>query len=143
MARQAQAGDTVRVHYTGRLADGTVFDSSAGREPLEFTLGAGAVIPGFDDGVTGMAVGDARTVEIPADQAYGAHREDLVLTLGRDRFPPGLDPAPGQQLQMQREGFAPLVVTVVEAGETEVTLDANHPLAGKALTFDLELVGID
>lgn len=138
---QAAAGDTVRIHYTGRLTDGTVFDSSAGREPLEFTLGEGQVIPGFEEAVTGMQPGDERTVTIPADQAYGALREDLLVSVPRTQFPPDIQPEVGQQLQMQQDGQA-FVVTVVEVADDAVTLNANHPLAGEDLTFDLALVEI-
>lgn len=138
----AMSGDTVRIHYTGRLADGTVFDSSDGREPLAFTLGAGQVIAGFDQGVTGMEVGDTKTIEIPAADAYGDRNDDMALTVGRDQFPPGLDPEVGQPLQLGMDDGQTMQVTVTEVTEDSVTLDANHPLAGKDLIFDLELVGI-
>lgn len=138
---QAQAGDTVRVHYTGRLTDGTVFDSSQGRDPLEFTLGEGQVIPGFDEAVSGMAPGDERTITIPADQAYGPRRDDLVFPVPREQFPAELEPEVGQQLQMS-QGNQVAIVTVREVSPEAVTLDANHPLAGSDLTFDLELVEI-
>jgi peptidylprolyl isomerase len=138
---QARSGDTVRVHYTGRLDDGTVFDSSDGRDPLEFTLGEGRVIAGFDDAVEGMAPGQERTVTIPSDQAYGPHRGELVLSVDRAQFPEHIEPEPGQQLQMSQQGQT-FVVTVREVTPATVTLDANHPLAGQALTFDLQLVEI-
>jgi peptidylprolyl isomerase len=118
-----------------------VFDSSDGREPLEFTLGAGQVIPGFDQGVTGMKPGDERVVNIPSDDAYGAHRDELVLRVPRSQFPDELAPELGQQLQMS-DGENTFVVTVVEVGDDAVLLDANHPLAGKDLTFQLRLVDI-
>lgn len=139
--RKASAGDTVQVHYTGTLDDGSVFDSSRAREPLEFTVGSGQVIAGFDDAVTGMSPGDEKTVRIPAEDAYGARRDDLTFTVGREQFPDDLDPEPGQQLQMSQEGQV-AVVTVAEVSGEGVTLDANHPLAGRDLTFDLQLVGI-
>lgn len=139
---EAKAGDTVRVHYTGTLADGSVFDSSRGREPLEFTLGEGRVIAGFDDAVTGMQEGEERQVIIPAEQAYGDRREELVLTVPRAQFPQGLDPEPGLQVQLSQGGQR-TVATITEVDDEAVTLDANHPLAGKELTFDLELVGIE
>jgi len=139
---EARSGDTVRVHYTGRLHDGTVFDSSHGREPLEFALGAGQVIAGFDDAVTGMSPGDSKTVTIPADEAYGSRDDSLVLRLAPQSFPPGLHPEVGQKLQMSQEGGDTFVVSVVEVTDEYVGLDANHPLAGKDLTFDLELVEI-
>jgi peptidylprolyl isomerase len=137
----AKNGDTVRVHYTGRLEDGEVFDSSHGRQPLEFTIGSGQVIAGFDQAVSGMETGAERTVTIPAEQAYGERRPELVLHVDREHFPDHLEPNVGQQLEMSR-GDDSFVVTVAEVGEGQVTLDANHPLAGKDLIFDLELVEI-
>lgn len=137
---QASHGDTVRIHYTGRLNDGTVFDSSEGRDPLEFVLGAGQVIPGFDAAVSGMEHGASKTVTIPADQAYGPHREDLLIPMGRSDLPEGLEPQVGQHLQMSTPDGQTFQVTVVESGEDKVVLDANHPLAGQDLTFDIELV---
>lgn len=141
MSQQASAGDTVRIHYTGTLADGSEFDSSRGRAPLEFTVGSGQVIPGFDRAVTGMRVGDAHTVTIPAAEAYGAHDPALVREVPRDQFPPQIDPAVGMQLQV-RGGGGPMVVTVRAVSERAVVLDGNHPLAGQDLTFALELVAI-
>lgn len=138
---EARAGDTVRVHYTGTLDDGSVFDSSRGREPLEFTVGAGQVIPGFDEAVTGMQPGEEKRVTIPADDAYGQRRPEMVGSIRREQFPPGIQPAVGQQLQMSQQGHT-FVVTVTEVSDDEVTLDANHPLAGEDLTFQLELVEI-
>ena len=140
---EAKQGDTVRVHYTGRLAGGDTFDSSRpeGREPLEFQLGAGMVIPGFDAGVTGMTVGESKTVTIPVDQAYGPKREELIVNVPLDQMPEGFEPTNGAQLLMQSEhGQQPVVV--VGTNETHVQLDANHALAGEDLTFDLELVEI-
>ncbi len=139
---QAKANDTVRVHYTGRLGDGTVFDSSREREPLEFTIGEGQVIPGFENGVIGMAPGDTRTLEIPAESAYGPYREDMLLDVSRDQFPDSIQPMVGQRLQLRQPDGQTMLVTVSAVGENEVTLDANHPLAGKDLIFDVELVGI-
>ena len=136
----ATDGDTVRIHYTGRLDDGTVFDSSEGRDPLEFVVGAGQVIPGFDQAVSGMETGEEKTVTIPAGEAYGAHREDLVFNLGRAEIPSGMDPQVGQRLQMATKEGQTFQVTVAEATDTNVVLDANHPLAGKDLTFDIHLV---
>ena len=141
MAEQARQGDTVRIHYTGTLADGSVFDSSEGREPLEFTLGGGQVIAGFDDAVTGMSVGQQKTVTIPADQAYGGRRDDLMLAVPRADFPPNISPEVGDQLQLG-DGGRTMVVTVREVSPDRVLLDANHPLAGEDLTFALELVEI-
>lgn len=139
---EAKAGDTVRVHYTGTRDDGSVFDSSEGREPLEFTVGAGQVIAGFDDAITGMQPGEEKKVTIPSDQAYGDRRDDLVLVVDRGQFPEGLDPQPGQQLQVS-QGDQSFVVTVRQVSEDAVVLDANHPLAGEDLTFQLRLVEID
>ena len=138
---EAKSGDTVRVHYTGTLGDGQVFDSSQGREPLEFTLGAGQVIPGFDEAVTGMQPGEEKSVTIPVDEAYGQRRPEMMGTVPRQQFPPEIQPAVGQQLQMS-QGGQNFVVTVTEVTDSEVTLDANHPLAGQDLTFQLELVEI-
>lgn len=137
----AKTGDTVRVHYTGTLDGGEVFDSSRGRDPLEFTLGAGQVIPGFEEAVAGMSMGDERRVTIPSARAYGERRDDLRVTVGRSEFPEGVEPAVGQHLEM-RQGEQRMVVRVAEIGDEEVVLDANHPLAGQNLTFDLELVEI-
>jgi peptidylprolyl isomerase len=138
---QAKAGDTVRIHYTGTLQDGTVFDSSQGRDPLEFTLGAGQVIPGFDTAVSGMEVGASRTVTIPAAEAYGPRRDDMILAIPRDQVPPHIAPTVGEQLQVG-QGQEQFLVTVAEVNDREVVLDGNHPLAGKDLTFALELVEI-
>jgi peptidylprolyl isomerase len=139
--KAAQTGDTVRIHYTGRLDDGQVFDSSEGHEPLEFTLGAGQVIPGFDQAVEGMTEGEEKRVTISAEEAYGPHREEMVLTVDRDELPEGVDPEVGQQYQMSQAGQT-FVVTVTDVTEAAIELDANHPLAGRDLTFDLQLVGV-
>ena len=138
----AQAGDTVRVHYTGTLDDGTVFDSSTGREPLEFTLGEGRVIAGFEEAVTGMEVGETKTSRIDADEAYGPRREDLLLDVPREQIPSEIDLQVGQQLTLQQPNGQAVPVTVAEFSDETVTLDANHPLAGEALTFELTLVEI-
>lgn len=136
----ASSGDTVHIHYTGRLEDGTVFDSSQGREPLVFVLGAGQVIPGFDEAVTGMSVGDAKTVTIPADLAYGHKRDEMILDFPLAELPRGVDPQVGQHLQMSTPEGQAFQVEVVARDDVSLTLDANHPLAGKDLTFDIELV---
>jgi peptidylprolyl isomerase len=139
---QAQVGDMVRVHYTGRLADGTIFDSSMEREPLEFTLGGGELIPGFEQAVLGMTAGESRTATILADQAYGPHRAERVIDVERHHLPPDLQPELGQRLQMSRPDGTTINVVVTMLTETQVTLDANHPLAGQDLIFDLILVEI-
>jgi FKBP-type peptidyl-prolyl cis-trans isomerase 2 len=139
---QAKKGDTVRIHYTGKLEDGTVFDTSDGREPLELTLGEGQVIPGFEEAVLGMNASDSKTTTIPSAEAYGPHRNEMVVEVDRGQFPPDITPEVGQQLQMQRPDGQKMVVAVTEVSESSVTLDANHPLAGKDLTFDIELVEI-
>jgi peptidylprolyl isomerase len=140
-AQAVKVGDTVRVNYTLRLEDGTVYGTTAGREPAKFTLGEGQLIPGFEEALLGMRVGDAKTVTIPPEKAYGAHRPELVLTGSRDRLPEGLEPVVGQQLKTTIRGQS-AVVTVTDVTETTVTLDANPALAGETLTFDIELVGI-
>lgn len=139
---QAKSGDTVRIHYTGTLSDGSTFDSSAGRDPLEFKLGSGQVIPGFDKAVDGMAVGEKKTVEIPADDAYGQRDPNGTQSFPRDKIPADVPLDIGTRLQLSGPAGQPIMVTVSEVTETEVILDANHPLAGKALTFELELVEI-
>ncbi|MEX2527142.1 MAG: peptidylprolyl isomerase [Gemmatimonadota bacterium] len=139
---KAVEGNTVRVHYTGTLQDGTVFDTSRKREPIEFTLGGGQVIPGFDEAVSGMTVGEKETATIPADQAYGPRQDELVLTVPRSNLPDGLSPEPGDQLQMTTQDGQAVPVKVAEVQDDAVILDANHPLAGEDLTFELELVEI-
>jgi len=139
---QAKSGDTVRIHYTGTLQDGAVFDSSEGRDPLEFQLGSGQVIPGFDDGVTGMTVGEKKTIEIPSDQAYGAINPQAMQDVPRAEIPDHIPLDLGTQLQVQAGNGQTMMVTVANVTEDTVTLDANHPLAGKDLTFALELVEI-
>jgi FKBP-type peptidyl-prolyl cis-trans isomerase 2 len=138
----AKSGDTVRIHYTGTLSDGSVFDSSEGRDPLEFTLGSGQVIPGFDNGVTGMKVGETKTIEIASDDAYGPVHEDARQDVPRAQIPDEIPLEVGIQLQMQSPTGQVVPVTVVAVTDEAVTLDANHPLAGKDLTFALELVSI-
>ncbi len=140
---QAKNGDTVQVHYTGTLDDGTEFDSSVGREPLVFTLGTGQVIAGFDQAVMGMQPGETKRVNIPADEAYGEYEEDLVFEVASEQLPSGFTPSLGEQYQMQQPDGQVVVVTVSEISPDGVTLDANHPLAGQDLTFELELVGIE
>jgi FKBP-type peptidyl-prolyl cis-trans isomerase 2 len=139
---EVKNGDTVRIHYTGTLADGSVFDSSEGRDPLEFTVGSGQVIAGMDAGLPGMRVGDKKRLEIPADEAYGPLNPEARQAIPREGIPDDSPLELGTQLQMQSPEGHVLPVTVVEVTEATVTLDANHPLAGKDLTFDIELVSI-
>jgi len=138
----AKDGDTVNVHYTGKLEDGTVFDSSVEREPLEFTLGAGTIVPGFEEAVRGMQAGQSKTVTIPSQEAYGPRRDEMVLVIERTELPPELKPDVGQQLQMQQSDGRAVSVLVTDVSETTITIDANHPLAGKDLTFEIELLEI-
>jgi peptidylprolyl isomerase len=130
---QAKIGDTVKVHYTGRLDDGSTFDTSIHRDPLEFTLGDGELIPGFGKAVLGMSPGDTKTATIPAEQAYGAHRPEMAIEVGRQHLPPTLQPYVGQRLQMTQQDGTPVPVLVMAVTDAQVTLDANHPLAGKDL----------
>ena len=139
---EAKAGDKVRIHYTGTLEDGSVFDSSEGRDPLEFTLGVGQVVPGFDKAVTGMAVGEEKTETIPAAEAYGARNPDAVQAFPRDKVPESVPLEIGTQLQLSGPAGQPIMVVVSEVTETEVILDANHALAGNDLTFQIKLVEI-
>jgi FKBP-type peptidyl-prolyl cis-trans isomerase 2 len=135
-------GDTVRVHYHGRLTNGNTFDSSDGREPLEFQVGAGMVIKGFDNGVLDMKVGDKKTVQIPVDQAYGPKNEELVMDFPKANIPADLNPEVGMDLQMSNAQGQVFPVKVAAVGTEFITLDANHPLAGEELVFDIELVEI-
>ncbi|TWT61740.1 FKBP-type peptidyl-prolyl cis-trans isomerase [Rubinisphaera italica] len=138
----AKSGDTVRIHYTGKLEDGTQFDSSEGRDPLEFSLGSGKVIPGFDNAVEGMAVGDKKSVTIPPEEAYGPRHEQLIQVVPRNRLPDGMTPTVGMDLQSQNENGQVMQFSVTAVDEESITVDGNHPLAGKALSFDVELVEI-
>ncbi|MFZ5563789.1 MAG: FKBP-type peptidyl-prolyl cis-trans isomerase [Thermodesulfobacteriota bacterium] len=139
---QAQNGNTVKVHYTGKLENGEIFDSSEGREPLEFTIGQGQMIPGFEAAVIGMKAGDTKTAaRIPADQAY-AYNEEMVMEIGRDQLPDHITIEVGQRLQATGPDGQVIVVEIIAATQETVTLDANHPLAGKDLYFDLEMVEV-
>lgn len=142
MARQANSGDLVSVHYTGRLEDGTVFDSSREGEPLEFKLGSGAVIAGFDQAVAGMEVGDSREIRIAPEDAYGPRRDEMQLEVPRSQLPDGLDPQEGEMLGIEVAPGQQAVARVAGVAEDTITLDLNHPLAGETLVFDIELVGI-
>lgn len=138
----AKSGDKVNVHYTGSLDDGTVFDSSRERDPLTFEVGAGQVIAGFNNAVDGMNVGDKLTVTIPAAEAYGDYRMDFVINVKPADIPPEITPEVGMELQLHQEDGGSVPVKVTAVAEDQVTMDANHPLAGKDLTFEIELVGI-
>jgi peptidylprolyl isomerase len=139
---KAKADDTVKVQYTGKFEDGTVFDSSAGRDPLEFTLGKRMVIPGFEAAAMGMSPGEKKTVNIPAEEAYGPRREDMVMEVDRANMPSDIQPEVGQILQIGQSQDQMLQVMVTQVTEESVILDANHPLAGMDLVFEIELVEI-
>jgi len=136
----AQTGDTVAVHYTGKLEDGSIFDSSREREPFKFTIGKGQVIPGFEQAVIGMEVGDSTTVTIPAEEAYGVVEQDMIATFPRDQFPADMPLKVGDRLQLRSEDGQVFFAGVVEVDDEKVKLDANHPLAGKTLIFEIERV---
>jgi len=139
---QAKKGDKVKVHYHGKLTSGETFDSSSGREPLEFEVGSGSVIKGFDEGVTGMEVGEKKTINIPVDDAYGPRSEDMLIEFPKERFPNDMEIEQGMQLMMGNGSGQNIPVIVIEIKENSVILDANHPLAGEDLIFDIELVEI-
>lgn len=139
---QVKSGDKVAIHYTGTLLDGTTFDSSEGRDPLEFDVGSGMIIPGLDVAIPGMAVGDKKVVKIACADAYGPLRPEMRQSIPRDGIPADIPLEVGTQLQMQTPDGQPLPVMVVEVDEATVTLDANHPMAGKDLQFDIELISI-
>jgi peptidylprolyl isomerase len=136
-------GQKVKIHYTGTLDDGSQFDSSAGRDPLEFEMGAGMVIPGFEKGVSDMDVGEKKKIHIPAAEAYGERREEMVMDFERSQLPPEMEPEVGMMLQMQGPQGQPIPVTVTAVAEAHITIDANHQLAGQNLNFELELVAVD
>jgi peptidylprolyl isomerase len=138
----AKTGDTVKIHYTGTLDDGTEFDTSAGRDPLQFTIGSGQVIPGFDKAIEGMAVGDNKTVNIPAEEAYGPRHEQMVQDVPRTALPGDLVPREGMALQAEGQDGQVINLTITAVNEDSITVDGNHPLAGEALNFDIELVDI-
>lgn len=139
---KAKDGDTVKVHYTGKLNNGEVFDTSKEREPFEFKIGGQAVIPGFEKGVVGMGVGDTKTIEISPEDAYGEKKEELVVEVQKSELPEDITPSVGQRLQIKQQDGNPIVVTITDMNEDNITLDANHPLAGYTLFFDVELVEI-
>ncbi|MFC2040516.1 peptidylprolyl isomerase [Chloroflexota bacterium] len=138
----ATDGDIVQVHYTGTLADGSVFDSSQSKDPLQFTIGEASVIPGFENAVRGLSVGDSVTVTLPADEAYGPVREDMQMVVEKSLMPPDINPVVDDSLIMQQSNGAQVQVKVIAVSDNTVTIDANHPLAGQPLTFEIELVNI-
>lgn len=140
--QQAKRGDTVHVHYKGTLDDGSVFDSSEGHDPISFTIGNGDVIPGFENAVEGMSIGEKKTSRMEPGDAYGDRREELVFSVGKEQMPEG-DIEVGDMLRVGFPDGSSSAVQVAEVGDDAVMLDANHPLAGKPLTFELELVSID
>lgn len=141
---QAKHGDTVQIHYTGKLEDGFVFDTSLEREPLEFQIGGGFVLEGFEQAVIGMNTGESKTFTIAAEHAYGPYRQELSMIVPKDQFPPHITPEIGQQIQINvKEQAQPMVVAITHISDDGVTLDANHPLAGKDLTFEIKLVAIN
>ncbi|NWF53049.1 MAG: peptidylprolyl isomerase [Nitrospirae bacterium] len=139
---KAKDGDTVKVHYTGTLEDGTVFDTSIDHEPLQFTLGKGQLIKGFENAVIGMSVGETKTIKIPCDEAYGPRSNELLLRFNKSDFPPNMEPHEGMLLDLRSPDGRFLMATITEISEDAVILDANHPLAGKDLTFKIDLVEV-
>lgn len=139
---QAKQGDIVQIHYTGKLEDGTVFDTSRERHPLRFTIGKGQVIEGFEQAVVGMNAGASKTAKLPMELAYGPRREDMVVTMDRGQLPPELVPMVGQRLELTQTDDRKILATVTHVTDSALTLDANHPLAGKTLVFDIELIAI-
>jgi peptidylprolyl isomerase len=136
-------GDKVKVHYTGSLEDGTIFDSSKDREPLEFEFGSGQLIPGFENAVSDLTPGDSTKVTIPHAEGYGDVREEMIIEIERDKVPTDISPEVGMQLQVQQPNGQPMPVVIRQVTESHITLDANHPLAGKALTFEIELISVN
>ena len=134
--------DTIKVHYTGKLKDGQVFDSSEGRDPLEFKVGSGNMIPGFESGVMDMDLNEEKTIEIPFAEAYGPVNEDMVQKIGKDKLPPDLNPAEGMKLMSTTESGHQIPIKVSEVGDDFIVIDANHELAGKDLIFDIKVVEI-
>ncbi|MCK4650681.1 peptidylprolyl isomerase [Candidatus Babeliales bacterium] len=141
--KQAKSGDMVKVHYTGKLDNGTIFDSSEKREPLQFKIGEEKVIPGFEKAVIGMSIEESKTIKLMPEESYGPHRKELIVIVPKKNIPGDINLQIGQQLQIKQENGHPLIVIVIEITEDNVTLDANHPLAGKDLTFEIKLVEIN
>lgn len=139
---KVEKGNKVKVHYTGKLTDDTVFDSSREREPIEFTVDAGQMIKGFDNAVVGMAVGETKKVEVPVNEAYGPKKDEAMITVNKSQLPEGMEPAVGMQLEATQQDGNKQLLVVAEVKDEDVVLDANHPLAGKDLVFDIELMEI-
>jgi FKBP-type peptidyl-prolyl cis-trans isomerase 2 len=139
---QAKQGDTVKVNYVGKLSDGKVFDSSKEHEPLKFTLGQRQVIAGFEEGVIGMALGETKTINVTPDKAYGPIRKELIDNIPKEWLPKGIHPEVGKRLRIQQPGQQPILMLITAETDTEITVDANHPLAGKDLIFEIELLEI-
>ena len=140
--KEAQVGDLVRVHYTGKLMSGEVFGSSMDRDPLEFTLGSRELLPGFEEGVVGMKPGESKSLTLQPPEAFGDRREDLVIEFAKNEFPPNIDPSVGLQLKLANPSGPALTVVITEVGKESVTLDGNHPMAGKTVVFDIDLIEI-
>ncbi len=140
--QKAKIGDRVKVHYTGTLEDGTVFDTSQGSGPIEFVIGNGDIIPGFEHAIIGMEVGEKKAFQLPPEECYGPHLDELVISIPISEVPPHISPEPGMELLLQAGEEAPIPVVITEVTEDAVVLDANHPLAGKTLSFEVELVEI-
>lgn len=141
--QKVETGNTVKVHYTGKLEDGQVFDTSADREPLEFQIGKGQMIPGFEVGIMGMELKEKKTISIPSEQAYGPIKDELFFDIKKEQLPEGLEPKVGMELVSKHQDGSEAIVKVSELKDDLVTIDANHPLAGKDLVFDIEVVGIE
>jgi peptidylprolyl isomerase len=139
---QAENGDTVKIHYTGKLDDGSVFSSSSNQGPMQLKLGEGHVIPGFEEAVVGMSPGESKSIKIPPEQGFGQHHDQMVQVIDRKQLPPDLKPEVGQQLEVRRSEGQTMLVTVTDISDATVTLDSNQPLAGKALAFDIKLIEI-
>jgi len=139
---KAKNGDTVKIHYTGKLEDGTVFDSSIGHDPLEFQIGQNQIFPKLEEAVIGMEPSDTKTVVVSSEDAYGPYREEMVVDVPKNSFPADITPEVGLELELVQSNNQPIIVTILKVSDDTVTLDANHPLAGKNLTFDVELVEI-
>jgi len=137
---QAKEGDMVKVHYTVKLGDGTVIGSTTNHEPLQFTIGEGQILPGFEQAVVGMNPGESKTIEVPADQAFGPHLDELVVVIDRVQLPEDFNPKIGEQVQFRQEDGQIATVLVTDVSESSITIDANHPLADKDLTFDIQFI---